>query len=627
VTDPSTYDYSQPQHNCDLVMKGGITSGVVYPHAICELAQVYSLKRLGGASAGAIAAAGAAAAEYGRAQGGFAKLAAIPSWVGADRNLFLLFRPEPKTKPIFALLEASLDQRKGKALRLLGVAVRRFWIHALVGALPGAALLAFALVEWEGALSVVAAVVGLLLLVLGAVVGALVGVLRRALSAIPGNGYGLCSGLGDAQTLTPWLADTIDDLAGRTGGRPLTFGDLWAGPAGDGTPERPHVALELMTTNLTQRRPQRLPWDERAFFFDPGEFRRLFPERVVAWMEQNPPPEPPAEREQEEWKRLLQQLAPLRPLPTAADLPVVVATRMSLSFPILLSAVPLWSVDWSRHANQRALSAIRSDSPDDAAERVTPEVCWFSDGGISSNFPVHFFDAPLPRWPTFAINLRGFHPDYSKQSDESKNVYLPELNVGGLLQWWSPFPKEGRGRLVSFGNAVVRTMQNRVDEAQLRQPGYRDRIVNVGTSHEEGGMNLDMPAEVIAALTERGQHAGAALVERFVPGEDSSSPGWDNHRWVRYRSAVAALAELAERFDTGFATRPLGGERTFMELAIRGDDDEPASYRWRNVAQRELGLSVTSQLAAAGAAHRAAQTRLDEGAPHPTPEARIVPRD
>jgi hypothetical protein len=48
-------------------MKGGITSGVIYPLAVCELAQTYRLRSVGGASAGAIAAAAEAAAEVGRA--------------------------------------------------------------------------------------------------------------------------------------------------------------------------------------------------------------------------------------------------------------------------------------------------------------------------------------------------------------------------------------------------------------------------------------------------------------------------------------------------------------------------------------------------------------------------------
>ncbi|MCE8442678.1 patatin-like phospholipase family protein, partial [Rhodovulum sulfidophilum] len=47
-------------------MKGGTTSGVVYPPAIALLGDKYRLRSVGGSSAGAIAAAVAAAAEYRR---------------------------------------------------------------------------------------------------------------------------------------------------------------------------------------------------------------------------------------------------------------------------------------------------------------------------------------------------------------------------------------------------------------------------------------------------------------------------------------------------------------------------------------------------------------------------------
>ena len=53
MSDPRTYDYSQPTLACDVVMKGGITSGVVYPHALCELARTYRFVDVGGTSAGA----------------------------------------------------------------------------------------------------------------------------------------------------------------------------------------------------------------------------------------------------------------------------------------------------------------------------------------------------------------------------------------------------------------------------------------------------------------------------------------------------------------------------------------------------------------------------------------------
>ena len=48
--------WADPPRQCDLVMKGGITSGVVYPLAIARFAEEYRLRGVGGSSAGAIGA-------------------------------------------------------------------------------------------------------------------------------------------------------------------------------------------------------------------------------------------------------------------------------------------------------------------------------------------------------------------------------------------------------------------------------------------------------------------------------------------------------------------------------------------------------------------------------------------
>jgi hypothetical protein len=55
-----------PPDQCNLVLKGGITSGVIYPRALGALAERYTFRSIGGASVGAVAAAAAAAAEYSR---------------------------------------------------------------------------------------------------------------------------------------------------------------------------------------------------------------------------------------------------------------------------------------------------------------------------------------------------------------------------------------------------------------------------------------------------------------------------------------------------------------------------------------------------------------------------------
>jgi len=620
VGDPRTYDYSRPTRACDVVLKGGITSGVVYPHALCELARTYRFASVGGTSAGAIAAAGAAAAEHGRAHGGFEKLAALPSWIGAGDNLFRLFQPQPGTRPFFRLFAAGLGRTgAGRPLRVAGAALAGFPLTAVLGLAPGVALAVLALWTGGGALAVCAALAGLVLALLGL---ALALGLRLALGlpkALGENMFGLCSGLrsghGAFPALTEWLADLIDDLAAKEGDGPLTFGDLRA----------KGIELRMVTTNVTHRRPHRLPWRSRELLFDPAELRRLFPERIVSWLEAHPPPLHGG-REAERARRRLEALAPLRPFPAPDDLPVVVAARMSLSFPLLISAVPLHALDLTRRAVRDAVEAVEDGRV--PAKPLVAEVCWFSDGGIASNFPVHFFDTPLPTRPTFAIDLDGFHADHPRGPDEAANVYLPASNAGGMLDSWHRIdPRPGLGSLAGFVSGIARTMQNHVDAALTHQPGYRDRIVHVHTAPDEGGMNLTMPPEVITALTLRGQAAGRALVERFAetPG---TAPGlsWDNHRWVLYRSSLTALAGQLERFARAWRETP-EGERSYRELVDRGDDVGPAGYRLATDAQRALAVALSELLAEAGERSEEAETPIDRGSPRPEPVARIVPAD
>jgi hypothetical protein len=131
-------------------MKGGIASGVIYPLALCELAREFRIRNVGGASAGAIAASFAAAAELGRARTaidpprsdtsipsasefarianpsegrcrqGFAGLADMIAWLAQidsdekakeDFRTAQLFKPVSVTLPIFRLLAALMRDR------------------------------------------------------------------------------------------------------------------------------------------------------------------------------------------------------------------------------------------------------------------------------------------------------------------------------------------------------------------------------------------------------------------------------------------------------------------------------------------------------------------------------------
>ena len=77
-------------------------------------------------------------------------------------------------------------------------------------------------------------------------------------------------------------------------------------------------------------------------------------------------------------------------LPPPENFPILLAARMSLSFPLLFSTIPLWAIDYD----------IDCKSGKRGFQR-----CQFSDGGISSNFPMHLFEGLIPLWPTFGIQL------------------------------------------------------------------------------------------------------------------------------------------------------------------------------------------------------------------------------
>jgi len=98
------------------------------------------------------------------------------------------------------------------------------------------------------------------------------------------------------------------------------------------------------------------------------DWTKLFPTEVVRWMVDKKDPSARQART-EHGEELV-------PLPEMHDLPIIVAIRMSLSFPILLTAVPLYAVDYSMKRND----SVPEEQP------IVADPCWFSDGGISSNF-------------------------------------------------------------------------------------------------------------------------------------------------------------------------------------------------------------------------------------------------
>jgi predicted acylesterase/phospholipase RssA len=271
-------------------------------------------------------------------------------------------------------------------------------------------------------------------------------------------------------------------------------------------------------------------------------------------------------------------------LPDVEHLPVVFAVRMSLSFPLLLSAVPLWAVDYGG-TNQ--------------AEPV-----WFSDGGITSNFPVHFFDALLPTRPTFAINLGpGEHLD---PSDQRRNIVVPTRAASGILPRWTHI-----NGVFDFGRAILDTMQNWSDNNQARMPGYRDRIISVLHARDEGGLNLDMGPTTITDLSARGEAAAIEFLNFDLA----------QHRWTRYRSSMALLERTAAAYLASYNTA-IEDVPTYGEMI----DDPPRSYSsdWSR-PKAAFARERTESLLGLSAAWPDERYSFTANEPSPAPILRVTP--
>ena len=239
----------------------------------------------------------------------------------------------------------------------------------------------------------------------------------------------------------------------------MTFDDL----------RKADVALKVVSTNLAQNRPYIFPREPEGFrlVFNKAELEQLFPPQVVQVLVAN--------------RIATTYRGPRLPngyyyLPEQGELPVVIATRMSLSFPILISAIPMYAVKPSAYAGKTDAETL--GEPDLQKQ-------WFSDGGICSNFPIGLFDSWMPQWPTFGINLNylksgqkandGTVPAEHVPAAEARveplsDVYLPDVGVKMRPQW------NAIDKLPSFLGAIFGTAQNYRDTLQSILPSYSERI-------------------------------------------------------------------------------------------------------------------------------------------------------
>lgn len=645
----------QPSKYCDLVMKGGITSGIVYPNTALEISRNYRFKNIGGTSAGAIAAAVTAAAAMGDrrrhagddvgAKAGFEGMRAVADELTRVGFIYSLFQPAAGGRNAFrlAVLLASHASLWRKALGVLAGVFRIAPLEflAILLALCG---LGYVLADWGGAK---AALVPALFCAYGG--GGTFAVLRVA-RVIRGNLMGLCTGLGsdrnrrrgaqEPMVLTEWLHTVLQALSGKPEDEPLTFGDLKYAPRYANEPESDFsINLQLITSGISHKEPQTLPFAKKTFWFLEEEFSRLFPSSVVQWM---------IRQQRDEPIRIGNRI--YHRLPEADQLPVLMATRMSLSFPLLISAVPLHEPDaWSPMGQDDAAEAAGAGQPLTAGDQdmlssrnlcqameglttggtrrqtavTSMRACWFSDGGISSNFPVHLFDAGLPLWPTFAINLvypkdRGPGDVQVPAASEDEELQQAVVMYTDNNQGWKPSYQAVASPLAvkevgNFVFGILATMQNWRDLLQSRAPGYRDRIVNVSLTGVEGGMNLNMPAPVLDNISRKGTIAGQRIADF----------SFENHYWIRWRNLSAALQGYVVEIAAN--TQPARSVPAYAQAyALPVAGGEPPSYKFASHAAQDRAHAMYDLLREQGA-QWSQGPNLSIKAPNPAPQLRITP--
>jgi len=696
-------------------MKGGVTSGIIYPAAIAAIAQTYRLRSIGGTSAGAIGAAAAAAMEFGRRSGRNPQadrvMATLAKELGAPVDgeplLLRLFEPDQDTARLFRLgldlASAPEGKRRGKFVRIL---LGRAFMEGIAFA-----AIAIALLCWASPVALLSVETLVRLCLFLSLVPLMTAVragqrwlprIRADLEAVADNGFGFCSGTAQyrhrsprwrwpwrkapAATVSPslaqWLHGQFQLLAGLPEDEVLTFGDLWAaqfrvaalhrdkaldaamtsaaehaqqhraalqqgnGAEASDAPEEQSIPLDLIprdielalvASDINRAQSVQLPFMRRddRLYARKSDLAALFPDPIVDWMIAKARKGPDIDNELQRVITDPGERADYIRLPLPQDLPVLFGVRASLSFPFLFRAVRLY--------------LIRPFG--DGSGKTQLDEIWLADGGITSNFPIHLFDAPIPGRPTFCLNLLyhddEFAPEVVRRPRSAEDgaeaepeegaglamssdrdtanaeglVYMLRTNKGRLSAYTRFRPGDGLGRLLRFGGRIVTTARQWGDNQLIDVPGYRDRIVHIRMQTDEGGFNFNMDEPKIEGLQERGELAGKMIAARFHPETrlDPFHPdqilelNWANHRFVRFRMFLAGLEVAASRFKTGWdkdrARAELPGadpahvtpsvEQMAEEVrASASPFDSKVGYPFSNNQQADLALDMVKAMEA-----------------------------
>jgi predicted acylesterase/phospholipase RssA len=412
-------------------------------------------------------------------------------------------------------------------------------------------------------------------------------------------GFGMCTGMraaGDKNaSLVEWLHEGIQKSAQIPLHQPLTFGELWRAPGGPseetGKNSDKSIDLRMITTCLSQGRIYELPQKngDTPILFRLSELKQFFPESVINHLRMHSNPVDVMndaffirrfkERKdarsndtveidnkikacqamlQANFNELEQaDSVDIRILPIA-DLPIVVAARMSMSCPVLFQAVPFLGLNLDCHAEDMEIVRL-----------------WFSDGGIGSNFPIHIFDQAIPKWPTLGLKLLDVSP---RKNSKGKVLltYLPFFHyLGADDNLIFPNDKEAFsnskkrrtvGTFIQFLFSIYTSAKDGNDQSYLRTPDIRNRVVRVYMNNRSGNaLNLKIEPDVIRWLAgavgvQGGRNAADAYLADLENDKYRDKVNlWQDHRWVRMRMLIDGLRQYLKGAGQAIDSNQLPG--------------------------------------------------------------------
>jgi hypothetical protein len=139
--------------------------------------------------------------------------------------------------------------------------------------------------------------------------------------------------------------------------------------------------------------------------------------------------------------------------------------------------------------------------------------------------------------------------------------------------------------------------------------------VQIRLSDEEGGLNLEMPPEIIEEVVKKGVDAGNALATEF---------SFAKHQWVRFRVLMGQMEKALRDMDKAMKLNQ-SGVRPFDYMSLMAEQSNPVDD-FPYVRAKDWCDNASARIAAMGKAISLwTPPDLSKDPPLPEPVLRVAP--